>query len=596
MGNCAAAPIATTSNWKVIKTFEQEKNEYINDPRVPPFVENDQVIWRRLLTEPSVQNLIGKYVQRGELSSKTYSNLPTDGDPDEGNYCQDDYFNMVSCWIEVVEYTHMTVDRLRRRKAADIYTLYIESIGAKAIPMPNPLRDHLRVTLQEVSQETVLDEKGQSTLVREPLDINVFASMQKIFFSVLYEHIYKRMRDDPDFKIIVAEIKSKYNKVSPDDFEYFSPKLGEGGFGVVVRCKKISTGKIYAMKLQRKVDLLGSYRDDPRRVDLEVRVLASLHHKFLIGMDYSFQTEHFGLIAMEIAEGGTLESIQDYYVGRAIPEADLGFYVAEIADALNHIHRIGLIYRDMKAQNVLLDLSGHVKLADLGGVVDTTRGQTIAAVSGKSNATFPFAPKFGNNTPSENVQNLTNPQRRKSIMGTRGFMAPEMVELMDRYKGGRGYCYMVDWWSLGILLFVLRTDNFPFAPILKANPTPKEEYDALLEPVEVDAKYCCSPEFINVTKKFITVSESERLGFGLNGFRNIRDDPFFSEIDWDKIATGTAPPPLRPGEDLQLSTKGKKTYANFDEMLHHCMEQNVHFLDNISDKKQKWFENWYVRL
>lgn len=245
--------------------------------------------------------------------------------------------------------------------------------------------------------------------------------MERIIYQQLYDRLYNVVKDRDDFKAAVQVLKGKYNRISPDDFEYFSPKLGEGGFGSVVRCKKISTGQMYAMKIQRKVDLLGTYRENMKQVDLEVRVLAALRHRFLTGMDYSFQTEHYACIAMELAEGGTLESVQDYYTDGQIPEEFLPFYIAEIGEALHYLHRIGIIYRDMKPQNVLLDVRGHIKLADLGGIADTTRGKSVPLVSGKSNEAFPFAPKFSNNEPTEDIENLTNPRRRRSIMGTRGY-------------------------------------------------------------------------------------------------------------------------------------------------------------------------------
>jgi serine/threonine protein kinase len=90
--------------------------------------------------------------------------------------------------------------------------------------------------------------------------------------------------------------------VREKDFEYFH-KLGEGGFGVVIQCRKKSTQKVYAMKVQKKVELLGSYRDDVKRIDLEVRALAVIRHPFITSMDYSFQNENFVMIVMELASG-----------------------------------------------------------------------------------------------------------------------------------------------------------------------------------------------------------------------------------------------------------------------------------------------------
>lgn len=79
--------------------------------------------------------------------------------------------------------------------------------------------------------------------------------------------------------------------------------LGQGGFATVVKCKKKSTGKEYAMKIVNKKHLLDNFSDDPSRVDLEVKTMAMLRHPFIIGMEYSFQTPVFGLMVMELATG-----------------------------------------------------------------------------------------------------------------------------------------------------------------------------------------------------------------------------------------------------------------------------------------------------
>jgi serine/threonine protein kinase len=355
---------------------------------------------------------------------------------------------------------------------------------------------------------------------------------------------------------------------------------------VVVRCRKISTGKVYAMKVQRKIDLAGVYREDPRRVDLEVRVLASLHHRFLTGMDYSFQTEHFGMIAMELAEGGTLLSVAKVFGGNRIPERALRFYIAELVDALHHIHSIGLIYRDVKEENVLLDGRGHIKLADLGGVVDTTRGETITAVSGKSNAMFPFAPKFGSHIPYASDEHLTNPRRQLSVMGTPGYMAPEVVALFDRKAApGIGYCYMVDWWSVGVTMYILSTDKFPF----ECEAT---DYAGHVAPLHFPEDFPYSPELVSLTKGFLEVQESQRLGYGLNGFRDIRNQEFFSGMDWARVAAGSLPAPLLPGVDFPAPATGHEKYTDFDSLVKQTLEKDIGYLDALSDRKQQWFKNW----
>ena len=97
-------------------------------------------------------------------------------------------------------------------------------------------------------------------------------------------------------------LRRKYNRVKERDFEYYD-KLGEGKFGLVVRCKKKSTGRLYAMKIQRKSVMFQTYNDDPSRVDCEMRALACVRHPFITSMDYSFQTDKYAMIVMELLTG-----------------------------------------------------------------------------------------------------------------------------------------------------------------------------------------------------------------------------------------------------------------------------------------------------
>lgn len=164
-------------------------------------------------------------------------------------------------------------------------------------------------------------------------------------------------------------LKNKYNKVKLSDFEYYT-KLGEGGFGFVLHCKKKSTGTHYAMKIQTKVGLLDCYRDEPSKVLLEKDAFASLQHPFIVNLYYAFQTPSLVLMVLDLADCGDLHSCIANSPNGRLPEDRVRFYIAEIILALAYLHQRGLIYRDLKPQNVLLNANGHVQLVDLGGVLD----------------------------------------------------------------------------------------------------------------------------------------------------------------------------------------------------------------------------------
>ena len=209
----------------------------------------------------------------------------------------------------------------------------------------------------------------------------------------------------------------------PKDFEFFD-LLGEGSYGAVVRCRKRSTGKSYAMKIMHKAVLSDTIGWDHSKMDAEVRALSALQHPLIIGMEYSFQTEKYALIAMELAPGGTIRSLCKTFEGSVLPESHIRFYTAEITVALHYLHTLGMIYRDMKPANVLLDASGHIKLADLGGLLDYSDGTTLRPISTKSDTrgpSFPFARSYALRDVEEGSRDhLTNPVRRRTVFGTPG--------------------------------------------------------------------------------------------------------------------------------------------------------------------------------
>jgi serine/threonine protein kinase len=233
----------------------------------------------------------------------------------------------------------------------------------------------------------------------------------------------------------VLAFKKKYNSVKEDDFWYYE-KLGEGGFGFVVHCQKKTTKKHYAMKVQTKVGLIETYREDMARIDMEKQAYASCQHPFIINLDYAFQSEQFVYMALALCTcesrnillhlfflnddglflsvtGGDLQQALNETPQNRLSQERTKFYVAEVVLALGHLHSLGLMYRDLKPSNILLDCDGHIKLADLGGVVDQS-GQTLGK---KSELVHPlFSTKFDDQQEVEPGQL----KRRISVMGTFG--------------------------------------------------------------------------------------------------------------------------------------------------------------------------------
>jgi serine/threonine protein kinase len=214
---------------------------------------------------------------------------------------------------------------------------------------------------------------------------------------------------------VFAALKKKRNEISTSDFDYFE-ELHQGDFGVVFKVRKKTTKSWYALKILSKQDLLEDAQGGSD-LGLEVKVLAAMRHPFITHVDYSFQNSQFTFIVMELAGGVTLQSIPKLLNCAVFTEPQVRFYVAEIVEALHYLHSIGLIYRDLQPANVLIDSTGHVKLADLCGMIDIS-GNAICPNTGKQKVVN--AGNLDNVLPVYNARHFDKPRRRRSFLGTAG--------------------------------------------------------------------------------------------------------------------------------------------------------------------------------
>lgn len=154
-------------------------------------------------------------------------------------------------------------------------------------------------------------------------------------------------------------------RVSNQDFELLRV-LGMGGYGKVFQVRKVThpnNGKIYAMKVLKKARIIHSIKDTDH-TKTERNILESVKHPFIVDLIYAFQTRGKLYLILEYLSGGELFM----YLEREgfLLEKTAKFYVAEIILAIEHLHKVGIIYRDLKPENIMLDQQGHVKLTDFG--------------------------------------------------------------------------------------------------------------------------------------------------------------------------------------------------------------------------------------
>ena len=174
--------------------------------------------------------------------------------------------------------------------------------------------------------------------------------------------------DEPDI------LASNETKVSMEDFDLLKV-LGRGAFGKVVLCREKSTRTMYAMKILKKAAVFQG--KEMEHTLTENRVLQTIRHPFIVGLKYSFTTEDRLCYVTEYVSGGELFIHLKNERLRRFSEDRARFYAAEIVCALGYLHKRGIIYRDLKLENLLLDKNGHIKMVDFGLCKDEIFGNKV---------------------------------------------------------------------------------------------------------------------------------------------------------------------------------------------------------------------------
>ena len=329
-------------------------------------------------------------------------------------------------------------------------------------------------------------------------------------------------------------LRKKRQKISIFDFIPIKI-IGKGAFGEVRICKYIPTGDVVAIKKMKKDEM--HKKNQVLHVRAERDVLSQAKNQWIVELKFSFQDSKFLYLGMEYLPGGDLMTL--LMARDILPEQDAKFYAAEMVLAIESVHEMNCIHRDLKPDNVLIDKDGHIKLSDFGlskkldFFLENSKNLKDNKILKNKNNLNQYSKHLSYAEQFNEFKNIKIKKRRQyaySTVGTPDYIAPEVFTQ-------KGYGKEVDWWSLGIIMFEMMIGYPPFY-----SDSSTETCKKIINwknNLEIKPEVNISKEAIDILKKLIN-DPDKRLG--LNGAQEIKKHPYFKNINWQKIKETLVPP------------------------------------------------------
>lgn len=370
------------------------------------------------------------------------------------------------------------------------------------------------------------------------------------FNAKLREIKQNKITDEGDIRDILNEqkikeegfLRLKRTRLGLNDFEMIQT-IGRGAFAEVKLVQKRDTGNTYAMKIINKKRTIAGKHE--ARLMAERDILAQADDTWLVTMFYSFQDKRNLYFIMEFLPGGDFMNL---LIQRGtLTHSETQFYIAEMAIAIDHVHKLNFIHRDIKPDNILLDASGHVKLSDFGlSTGSKRRYQKDYYIKARENPNqYNDISELLARTKSKTSKfhlirkHAYRPIKAYSIVGTPDYIAPELLEQQGDESGYGKEC---DWWSLGVILYECLIGYPPFG---SETNDPHETYNKIIDyesSLEFPRHIVLENSAYSLIQSFLT-GRDRRLGRDENGFAEIMRHPFFRRGlgDWRQIRNRPAP-------------------------------------------------------
>ncbi|KAF0909874.1 hypothetical protein E2562_000186 [Oryza meyeriana var. granulata] len=382
-------------------------------------------------------------------------------------------------------------------------------------------------------------------------------------------------------------------------------RLGCGDIGSVYLSELSGTKCYFAMKIMDKASLAS--RKKLLRAQTEREILQCLDHPFLPTLYTHFETDKFSCLVMEFCPGGDLHTLRQKQPGKFFPEQAAKFYVAEVLLALEYLHMLGIIYRDLKPENVLVREDGHIMLSDFDlslrcavsptllkssnpGVDPNQKGNQSYCVQPVCiepaciqpscvTTTTCFSPRFFSSKSKKEKKAKTDiasqvrplPElvaeptdaRSMSFVGTHEYLAPEIIK-------GEGHGSAVDWWTFGIFLYELLFGKTPF----KGSGNRATLFNVVGQSLRFPESPVVSFAAKDLIRGLLIKEPQHRLAYK-RGATEIKQHPFFEGVNWALIRCATPPDIPKPVEiprsvastsqkATSAAEKGSDNYLEFD--------------------------------
>eukprot|EP00242_Pyramimonas_sp_CCMP2087_P014665 CAMPEP_0198203120 /NCGR_PEP_ID=MMETSP1445-20131203/6372_1 /TAXON_ID=36898 /ORGANISM="Pyramimonas sp., Strain CCMP2087" /LENGTH=907 /DNA_ID=CAMNT_0043874371 /DNA_START=201 /DNA_END=2924 /DNA_ORIENTATION=+ len=394
------------------------------------------------------------------------------------------------------------------------HTFYLIRTGEVSVTKNSePSKELLRLKKSSFFGEKALLEE-------EPRAANITAVGRVECYTIERDDFTKHLGNLKDMLAVHAQKMQRVEKeknIRMEDLQEVS-MLGSGAFGLVYLVRHKVTGVTYAMKAINKRYVMKTRTQT--QVKREVLFLGEVDSPFVLHLVKTFRDESRVYMLLEPLLGGELFShLSDT---TTFAESRARFYAASILLGLNHMHERGIIYRDLKLENVLLDRKGHVKIVDFG-----------------------FAKK------------LKKDEYTYTLCGTPDYLAPEILK-------GTGHNRGADYWSFGVLVYEMIIGHTPFYSHDDSEICRK----ILSSSVTFDGKI--SKEAKDFVRQLLNRDPKTRLGMGKKGSQAIMSHPWFTGFDWMALESGRMKAPFVPDVENDMDV------SNFEEV-----PEDMHVADRV---------------